>query len=157
MKKIVVILIVALLHGCGVLKDRRVNKTNERVRLVENKTLSEKAPGDNVTIMLPYPLSNPNRPKATIQETKGKYGATVKTQFDSIGMVNRIDVNCPEIDKVEQHNLDLDYSLREKEIEVKANIELANVIGKWLAITFIPIGGFFALALYFKSRTPTLL
>ena len=142
-----------MLSGCGILKDRSVDKSKERIKLVENKTLTEKTPGDNVTIMLPYPLSSPERPRARIVENKGKRGATVKTQFDSTGVVSRIDVNCPEIDKVEQHNLNLDYSLRTKEVETKANIELANVIGKWLAITFIPIGGFFALALYFKSRS----
>lgn len=150
MKKILIGLLFLLLSSCGLLKDVKKNRTKEKVRIVESSTISEKAPGDNVTVYLPYPIESPERPKREIKTYKGEKGAKVKVQFDSIGNVNRIDADCPEIDKVEQHNLDLDYGLRRKEVERKANVEIVNAIGKWSATTLIPIGFFFALAFYLK-------
>ncbi len=118
---------------------------------MESTNISEKSPRDNVTILLPTPLPNPDRPKGEIVTYDGKRGAKVEVQYDTTGTVSRIDADCPEIDKVTQHNLDLEYDLKTKQVESKANIELANTIGKWAAITLIPIGAFFALAFYFKE------
>ena len=145
------LLILLLCSSCSILKDRAVDKAKEKIRLIDKTVISEKAPGDNVTILLPAPLSSPQRPKATIKTYNGEKGAKLSVQFDTTGLVNRIDSDCPEIDKIEQKNIELDYALKTKEVESKANIELANTIGKWSAITLIPIGALFALAFYFKG------
>ena len=149
---IISIMGIFLFTGCLSLKDKTVDKKKEKVRLIESRTISEKAPGDNVTVYLPYPLESPDRPKAQIKTYKGEKGAEVKVEFDSTGNVNRIDADCPEIDKVEQHNLELEYELRTRKMEKQLNIEAIREVGKWTAITLIPIGFFFAVAFYLRKK-----
>lgn len=150
-KYLISLSLILFLTSCGLLKDRKVDKTKEKIRLVDRSVITEKSPGDEVTVFLPYPLPNPDRPKGEVRTYPGTNGATVGVEFDTLGVVRRIDADCPEVDKVEQRNLELDYGLKTKEVESKANIELANTIGKWTAITLIPIGFFFAVAFYFKN------
>lgn len=139
------------LNSCSLLKDRTVDKSNQKIRLVESAKITEKAPGDNVTVYLPYPLPSPERPKNQVKRYKGDRGATVDVGFDSTGVVNRIDADCPEIDRVEEKRSELDYQLRTKEVESKANIELA----KQAKYTIWGVAFLFALAYVVKSKIKT--
>lgn len=149
--KPLIIIFAILGSSCSVLKDKKVDRSKERIKLVESSTVTEKAPGDNVTVYIPYPLPSPDRPKAQVKRYEGKKGATVDVEFDSIGVVRRIDADCPEVDKVAQHNRELEYRIKERQVESKANIDAINAIGKWTSFTIIPIGLFFAFAFWLKK------
>lgn len=142
MKKLYIIIILILLSGCNAFKDVTRNKTREKIKLVDRTIIEEKSPGDNVTVFLPYPLPSPDRPKSKTVTYNGKKGATVDVAFDSTGVVKAIDADCPEINKIEQRNIELDHDIKSKEMEATANIELAKVIGNRLVI----VGFFFSLA-----------
>lgn len=132
MKKCIIIsLVLFLFSSCGLLKDRSVDKSKETIVYRDMSYKSEKAPGDNVTVYLPYPLSNPKRPKFIDTTYTGKNGAKLDVSFDSLGVINRLEADCPEIDKIEQNNIEFDQSIKTKETESKANIDLAREIGRW--------------------------
>lgn len=115
---------------------------------MDKTTIQQKAPGANTTVFLPYPLPNPKRPKNETRKYQGENNSTVSVDFDSLGVVRGIIADCPEIDRLEQRNVELDYNLKSREVESKANIELATVIGNRLVL----VGFFFALAWWLKSK-----
>lgn len=150
MKKWILIIFVILLSGCGMLRNKSKSRLKEKVRLVDMSKVLEKSPREKTTIILPYPRKSPDRPRNEIKTFKGTLGSTVGVQFDNEGTVSRIDADCPEIDKFTQRNLELDYKITMLEKEKKFDIEIINVVGKWLAIILIPIGFFFAVAFRYK-------
>lgn len=142
------ILILLLFSSCSLLKDRTVDKVNEKVKFSDRSTITEKEPGD--VIIMPAPLTPKDRPRNTTITTKGANGTTVTTNYDKEGFVAGQVVVAPPKEKIEQRDIEGEIRLKTKQVESKANIDLANVIGKWTATTLIPIGFFFAVAFYLK-------
>lgn len=103
---------ILLLTACST---RKVERTKERIKLVDKGTIERTAPGDRVYITLP---ATPNeRPKDTTRNYKGEKGARTDVDFNGSGTVTGIRTDCPEINEWEQKNLVLDYDLKEKNIE----------------------------------------
>lgn len=154
MKKWYLITFAILMSGCGLLKDVSKNRSNETAKIVESTSQWKRMPGE--VIILPAPLTPNERQKDTTITTLGKKGATVTTSYDKEGFVSGQIINCPDSEETKQTNSTLEYSLREKQVEKTANIELANTIGKWLAITLIPGQFFFAVAYWLRGKKPKL-
>jgi hypothetical protein len=131
------------LAGCG--STRTTSKSNEKFHLRDLGTIERKAPADRVYIALP--LTPKDRPKDTTQTYHGKKGSKTDVTFDKDGNVTNILTDCPEINELEQKNLELDYSKREKDSERQFNIELAK-IGQ---STVLWLGGIFAVAWLLKG------
>ena len=147
---LIIFLILGLVTSCGLLKDKNTERKKENLSFMDKTIIQEKSPGANTTVFLPYPLPNPKRPRNETKKYTGENNSSISVDFDSLGVVRGINSNCPEIDKLEQRNVELEYNLKSREVESKANIELANTIGKWIATTLIPIGFFFALAWWLR-------
>jgi hypothetical protein len=147
-KKWSLIILVILVSSCGLLKDKKKEKTKEIIKLIDRSVMTETAPGDRVNVWLPYPLPNPKRPKNETRTYKGNSGATVDVGFDSTGVVNNIIADCPEVNKATQKNIELDYSLRERKQESSMNVELAKIVGNRLVL----VGLFFAVAWWARKR-----
>lgn len=148
-RRIFILFLPLFMTGCGLLKNRTVDKTNESVKLIDRTVVETTSPGDKVYITIP--ALEPERPKSETKTYQGSNGAVTDVDFDDTGTVTGIRTDCPEVTEKEMRDIELDYGLKTKEVESKANIELANTIGKWTAITLIPIGFFFALAYYLKK------
>ena len=121
-----IFLIIALLSlsSCAT---RKVNKTRENLKIIDRGIVQTTSPGDKVYITIP---AKPNeRPKATTQTYTGNQGASTDIDFNEEGKVTAIRTDCPEIDKLEQKNLQLDYDYREKNSERAFN-EMAIKTGK---------------------------
>lgn len=132
------IFLIFSLAGCGTI--RSTSKSNEKFHLRDLGIIERKAPADRVYIALP--LTPKDRPKDTTQTYHGKKGSKTDVTFDKDGNVTNIITDCPEINELEQKNLELDYSKQEKDSERKFNIELAK-IGQ---STILWLGGIFAVA-----------
>lgn len=126
--------LITLATGCAT---RRVEKSQERVKLFETSQIRRTAPGDRVYIEMPR---TPNeRPRSTTKTYRGARGAVSDVVFDSVGQVSAIRTDCPEIDEHEQRNTELEYELRTKNSERSMNVELAKTAKStfiWLAIIF---------------------
>lgn len=149
MKKLLIIWMLIVSSSCSLLKDRTVDKNNERYKFIDRSVITERTPGD--VIVMPAPRTPKDRPRDTTITTRGEKGATVTTSYDREGRLDGQTIICPETEKTKQMNVEGEYKLKTKQVESKANIELADTVGKWSAITFIPIGFFFALAFYLRK------
>ncbi|SDT16265.1 hypothetical protein SAMN05192545_2912 [Maribacter dokdonensis] len=128
-----------------------VTKTNleEEFKVKESAYERITNPGDRIVI-LPAPLNPINRD--TIIIYKGKNGATATTSYDSDGRVSAQIIDCPETTEERLAKLDAQYKLELSIKEKELDLEIANTIGKWLAIILIPIGFFFAVAYGLRSK-----
>lgn len=149
---LIILVILVSVSSCGILKDKNTERKKESFKFSDKTTIQEKAPGANTTVFLPYPLPNPKRPKNETKKYTGENNSSISVDFDSLGVVRGINSNCPEVNKLEQRNVELEAKIKSREVETKANIELADTIGKWIAITLIPIGFFFALAWWLRGK-----
>lgn len=147
--KIITILILILFSSCSAWKERSVSLDKQKLSFVDRSIIETTKPGDRVYITIP--ANNPERPKGVTETYQGSKGAVAEVDFDNDGVVTGFRVDCPEEHILEQRNIELENQIKIKEIENKTNIEAINAIGKWTAITLIPIGLFFALAFYFKN------
>ncbi len=143
MRILLCIFLIFSLSGCGTM--RTTNKSKEKFRLRDLGTIERKSPADRVYIALPLTLKD--RPKDTTQTYHGKKGSRTDVTFDKDGNVTNILTDCPEVSELEQKNLELDYSRREKETERQFNMELAKIAQS----TILWLGGIFAVAWVFKG------
>lgn len=143
MRKLLIICLTISLAACGT--TRNVSKTNERIKLVDKGVVQRTAPGERVYITIP---ATPNeRPRSQTKTYSGEKGSRTDVTFDQDGTVTNINTDCPEINELEQKNLELDYSKQEKDSERKFNMELAK-IGQ---STILWLGGIFAVAWVVKG------
>jgi len=153
-KKYIIVLSLILFSGCGLLKDKKVDKKKESIRFIDRSVITEKAPGD--IIVLTAPKIPQDRPKGKTVVTKGEKGSTVTTKYDDEGFLETQVINCPDVEVTKQMDIKGKYQLQTKEVEMKMNIELANVIGRWMCITCISIALIFAIAGWLRSKTKIL-
>ena len=133
---IIIILWFLLLGSCAT---RKVQKTTEKIRLVDTGVITEKAPGD--VIFIERPNTPSERPKGATIVYKGQKGATASIKYDKEGFIDGGIIDCPEVDKIEQKNLELDYDLKEKTSQREFNEKLINIFYKLLMnISFIGFG-----------------
>lgn len=135
--------------SCIGLKDRTVDVYKQTDFLVDKSVFEKTTPGDRVYITIP--ANNPERPKATTKNYMGTNGATTDVVFDENGTVTSIIADCPEQHEKQMFDIKYQHEEKSKEIESKANIELASTIGKWTAITLVPSFFFFATAWFFRG------
>lgn len=152
MKKwyLIIFLILVSVLGCNPLKDVSKQNLKEKLSYLDTSTEIIKRQGE--VIILPSPRT-PNKVfRDTIVEYRTKKGATVSTRYNDKGEIDNQIVICPDSEETKQTNIKAEYQYKQRLVEKELNIEAINAIGKWTAITFIPIGFFFAVAFYFKSR-----
>jgi len=149
MKKWILIIFAILLSGCGLLKNVSKNRVNEKIKILETKTEWIKRPGD--IIFLPAPRTPNERPKDTVIVYRGEKGAAAITSFDKDGFLSGQVINCPDSEETKQTDIKADYSLREKQVDKTANIELANVIGKWAFYCFCVLSFFGCIAVLVRA------
>ncbi len=145
MKKWYLIIFAILLSSCGLLKDVSKNKVNEKIKILETTREWTRRPGD--VIFVPAPRTPSERFKDTIIVYKGQKGATATTSFDRDGFVSGQVINCPDSEETKQTDIKAEYSLKEKQVDKTANIEFANVIGKWTFYSFCVISFFGCIAI----------
>ena len=92
---------------------RKVEKERKRIQLMDKGTIEKKSPGDVIFIPAPR-VPNDRKP---VELYSGQKGATARLNFDEGGVLRDGIINCPEIDELEQKNLELDYTSREKKSE----------------------------------------
>lgn len=137
------ILILLLLTGCAT---RKVQKTQEKIRLIETRTLAQKSPGDEIYFEVPKVPQK--RPKSARVEYQGKdKKATAYVQYDSIGNIASVLARCPEIETLLEENSDLVYELKDKQSTREFNMAIAKEIKS----TLIWISAIFALAMVVKG------
>jgi hypothetical protein len=146
----VLMALILFMSSCGILKDRKVNKSTERIRFVDNSLITTRTPGD--VIILPAPRV-PN-PRDTIIVVKGDKGATVTSSYGPKGELQGQVFNCPDSEETKQLDIKGEYDIKTKQIEKKANIEMIREVGKWASIILIPGQLFFALAWWLRSKNP---
>lgn len=149
-KCILYFLVLTFLFSCSTLKDRTVDKEKEKIKFVDQSVIESKIPGD--VIVLPAPKIPEQRPKDTVIVYRGKKGATATTSYDQQGFLAGQLINCPEEHETKRIDVKGRYQLNTKKVESKMNIELANVVGKWMFRTLVPIGFFFAVAFFLRKK-----
>lgn len=150
MKKQVLLLFVILLSGCGMFKDVAKQQSSEKVKITEFTAQWKRQQGE--IIILPYPRTPNKIYRDTIIEYVTDKGSKVSTSYDDKGEIDNQVVICPDSEETKQTDLKASYSLQEKEVERKMNIDTVNAVGKWLAIILIPGQLFFAAAWWLRGK-----
>lgn len=76
---------------------------------------------------------------------RGEKGATASLNYNTEGFLENSVINCPEIDELEQRNIELDYKKKEKDSERNFNMEFGKLIrGTLLGMTLIVTLGWVA-------------
>lgn len=137
---------ILLLSGC--LSSRKVSKMEDKFKGFENTTTQRKSPGDKIYIEIPR---TPNeRPKSETVTYIGDKGATSKKTFNESGYVVTDLIDCPEVDEIEQKNLEWERDQSSKQTERAFNIAL----GKLISNTLIWISVIWAIAWIIKGWMP---
>ncbi len=137
MKPLPYIFCLMLLSGCGLLKDKTKDESNEKFKFFDRSEIEISRPGD--VIVLPHPRSPNQRPKDTIITYTGERGATATTSYDSQGFLTGQIINCPDEQETKRMNIEGEYELRLKQVEAKVNSEIVRQAKSgliWIAAIF---------------------
>ena len=115
MKKLLIILTLALTFSCG---SRKAVVNTEKVQLFEVVKKERTAPGDIVEVVLPSKLQD--RPKEQQKVYLGEQGAKSVINFNTEGIVTSVLTICPEVKELEETVLDLQAKIKQKESERSA-------------------------------------
>ena len=137
MKSILYIYVLILLSGCGLLKDRSVDKSNEKFKFFDRSVIETTSPGD--VIVLPAPRTPNERPRDTVITYTGERGATATTAYDKEGFLAGQIINCPDEQETKRMNIEGEYELRLKQVEARLNSEIVRETKSaliWIAAIF---------------------
>lgn len=136
--------LLLLFNSCGLLKDVSKDKSNEKIKIIENTNEWKRQQGD--VVFLPQPKTINKVFKDTIINYVTDKGSKVSTSYDKEGNIDNQIVICPDSEETKQINLSADYSLREKKVEKQMNNEIANTIGKWIFYSICSLGFFICIS-----------
>lgn len=143
MKKYWPLILIVLLTGC--LSTRNVSKKDDKFKGFETSNIKRTSPGDK--IYLAFPGTPKDRPKSTTETYKGDNGATSKKTFNEQGYITNDEIDCPEINEVEQRNREWEHETSIKNSERQFNMEMGRLISN----TIIWIAAIFAVAWLLKG------
>ena len=144
MKKAITILILVTLNGCGLLKDRNVEITKDKIHYLDRSVIETTSPGDKVFITIP---ATPNtRPKETTVRYDGDKGAKTDVTFDKDGTVTSISSDCPEVNEREERDIEFQRQTKLKDIDSQFNLELADKISSTIIWCSVILGFFGSIA-----------